>query len=83
MTFRVLFSRRALRDLAGLPRPVQGRVLAKLEQASENPSRFFRRLTDADLLRMRVGDHRVLANVDGRARTIEVLHVAHCRNVYR
>lgn len=82
MSFDVQFSDRARRDLRALPRDLQFRVVAKLEEASGDPARFFRRLTGAGTYRLRVGDYRVLADIDPESRTIKVAHVGHRKNVY-
>jgi mRNA interferase RelE/StbE len=34
-------------------------------------------------LRIRVGDYRVLYEIDDRARTVLVVHIGHRRDVYR
>lgn len=82
MSFGVRFSARAVRDLSALPRAVQTRILFKLAQAAEDPARSFRRLKGAKTYRLRMGEHRVLADLDPVARTINVTHVGHRRNVY-
>lgn len=82
MRFQVQFSERALRDLRSLPRDVQARVVRKLEEAAEDPARFFRRLAGARTYRLRVGDYRVLADIDSGANALRVAHIGHRRNVY-
>lgn len=82
MSFEVVFSPRARKDLAALPLDAQRRVVVKLDEARMDPARFFRRLTGVRAFRMRVGDHRVIADVDGRAKRISVLHVGHRRDIY-
>ena len=82
MSFDVQFSERALRDLRGLPRDAQARVVAKLEEAAADPARFFRRLAGARTYRLRVGDYRVLADIDPESKTIKVAHVGPRKNVY-
>lgn len=82
MTFEVQFSERAIRDLRALPRDLQARVVAKLEEAAGDPARCFRRLAGARTYRLRVGDHRILADIDANDRTIRVSHIGHRKNVY-
>jgi mRNA interferase RelE/StbE len=82
VTFKVRFSERAVRDLHALPRDLQLRVVAKLEEAAGDPARFFRRLAGARTYRLRVGEHRVLADIDAKGRAIKVSHIGHRKNVY-
>src|SRR3990170_3992860 len=46
---------RAVRDLAGLDVAVARRIVAKLEQAAENPLHFFARLAGSDEFKLRIG----------------------------
>jgi len=41
------------------------------------------RLRGRDDWRIRVGDYRIVYGIDDRRRTVEILHVAHRRDVYR
>lgn len=82
MTWRVELSPRAMRDLAGLARGLQAKILKKLEDASREPPRFFRKLAGDAGFRLRVGDDRVLADLDPRTKTIRVHHVGHRKTVY-
>jgi mRNA interferase RelE/StbE len=40
-------------------------------------------LEGSDGYRVRVGDHRVVYQIDDRARTVEIVRIAHRRKVYR
>lgn len=82
MTFEVLLSDRAAKELGKLPRKVQVRLVNKLEQAAEDPARFFRRMTGEDAHRLRVGDYRVLADIGAEDRRILVHRIGHRRTIY-
>jgi len=68
--------------LESLDPPVARRIVAKLEQASGNPDRFFRRLTASDDYKLRIGDYRLLAILAYETRTIVVERVDHRSRVY-
>lgn len=78
----IQWTERALRDLHGLDRSVARRVVSKLEQASENPERYFRRLADSQDYKLRIGDYRLLAILSWEIRTIYVERVDHLSRVY-
>lgn len=82
MRFRVELVPRARRDLAALPPAIGRRVLDKLEEASVDPGRFFLRLRGEGTYRLRVGDLRVLADIDLSRRMIHVYRIGHRKNVY-
>lgn len=80
-TFEVKWTRQALRDLRLLDATVQVRVSLRVEQARQDPLRFFTRLKGERAQRMRVGDWRVIADVRLGERKIVVYAVGHRRNV--
>ena len=82
MPWSIRWTDRAVRDLVRLDDPVRKRVVAKLEQAAEAPSRFFTRLVGADDHRLRVGDYRLLAVLDPSTETILVERVDHRSRIY-
>jgi mRNA interferase RelE/StbE len=80
--WRLEWTPQAVKDLARLESDVARRVLAKLDAASEDPARFFERLTDSPSAKLRVGDYRVLALVLRGERAILVQRVRHRSNLY-
>ena len=78
------FSTKALKQLSKLPGDVQKRVFAKLDFFCQaDLINYAEKLTSSDLgqYRFRVGDYRVLFDVDGTLVTI--LKVGHRREIYR
>jgi mRNA interferase RelE/StbE len=68
-----------------LDRTNQDRVIAALERFAANPdSGDVKALRgQANLLRLRIGDYRVIFGFDPPARAIHIVRVAHRRDVYR
>ncbi len=71
-----------MRDVSRLATTVARRVVRKLEQASEDPARFFTRLVGADEYRLRIGDYRLLAALVHETKTILVERVEHRSRIY-
>ena len=73
----------ALRDLLRLPRLIQKRVAEKIDALAKDP--FPRGSTKLealdDLWRIRIGDYRVVYEIDNRAKTVDVTRIAHRRAV--
>ena len=84
LAYRVTFSERFLRSVQKLPRSVATRVYAKLVllEATPRPP-WAKPLRGFRTFRFRVGDSRVLYDVDDEARTVTVRDVAHRSSVYR
>lgn len=79
---RVELSRRAVKDLAGLDRTMQLRVLRKLDGAAKDPPRFFLPLKGVHGFRMRVGDLRVIADILQKDQVILVAMIGRRESVY-
>lgn len=71
--------------MRNLPTPVVARVLRKIEGLKSNPfPRAAIKLSGAErLYRIRVGEYRVVYEVDARAREVIIHYVRHRRDVYR
>jgi mRNA interferase RelE/StbE len=81
---RILWERRAVRELAGIPRKDQRRVAEAVEGLLENPLRGEPLAAQwKGLRRLRVGRYRVLYGFDGKELLIAVVRVGHRKDVYR
>lgn len=84
MTYRIEFTRAALRQLSTLQRRDSARVLAAIEVLATDPRpQGVKKLVGEDnAWRIRIGDHRVIYEVhDGRLLVV-VFRVGHRRDVY-
>jgi mRNA interferase RelE/StbE len=83
--WQVFIDRDAEKELHGLPRPAQRRVLARIRRLAADPfPPGCRKLTgQEDLYRLRVGVWRVIYHVDRDVVTVLVLRIGHRRDVYR
>ena len=84
MTYEVLILRRAQRELASLSRDAYESVREAVRALSTEPRpRGCQKLTGRPGRRMRVGNYRVIYEIDEPQRRVTVLHVGHRRDVYR
>ena len=81
--YEVILTDSARRDLARLDPSVARRILARLEDLREDPLRKLGRLVNSPLYRLRVGDWRVIVEVNQREVRVLVIKVAHRRSIYR
>jgi mRNA interferase RelE/StbE len=76
--------RRAQKELAQISPGDYERVVEAIRDLANNPRPAgCRKLTGREGWRVRVGDFRVLYEIDDRQRTVTVLHVGNRRDVYR
>ncbi|MBI5855692.1 MAG: type II toxin-antitoxin system RelE/ParE family toxin [Nitrospirae bacterium] len=73
------------KDLQSIPRSVVTRIIARIERLPSDPfPPQSAKLQGAErLYRLRVGDYRIVYEVDSDARHILVQYVRHRRDVYR
>ncbi|TLZ81763.1 MAG: type II toxin-antitoxin system RelE/ParE family toxin [Methanobacteriota archaeon] len=82
MPWSILWTDQAVRDLSRIDPPIARRIVRKVESAAANPLRFFSRLVAADEYKLRVGDYRLLAALDGGSETILIERVDHRSRIY-
>lgn len=83
MNFRLIYTRRAVRDIEGLDPGVKDRIGKTLLRYEKDPLRHAEKLSHSDLgsYRFRVGDYRVVFDLEGEE--IVVLRVGHRREIYK
>jgi mRNA interferase RelE/StbE len=75
---------RAVKELKRLPPDIRNRVLHSVQSLTGDPRPpQCRKLSGREGFRIRVGDYRVLYDVDDSDRSVIILHVAHRSNAYR
>lgn len=82
--YRVAILRRAQKELGALAGDAYVRVrdaIGGLAQDPRPPGCL--KLTGRDGWRIRIGDYRVVYEIDDNGRVVTVLHVGHRRDVYR
>jgi mRNA interferase RelE/StbE len=84
MRHRVFILRRAQREVADLPTESYERIRDRIRQLANNPRPSdCHKLTGRDGWRIRVGDYRVIYEINDKDQSVVVLHVGHRRDVYR
>jgi mRNA interferase RelE/StbE len=75
---------RAKRELGALPIDTYHRLRDAIFALAHEPrAQSSRKLTGREGWRLRVGDYRVLYDIDDVKQTITIVHVGHRRDVYR
>jgi len=80
--YSMVFSDSALKQFEKLERSVQLRISAALERIRVRPQAFLRRLVGKETYRLRVGDYRVIADLEHQRLLILVIEVGHRKNIY-
>ena len=81
--FGVKYSEESLFQLQGLDISVAKRIVKKIENTRSDLHRFFVRLVGRAEYKLRVGDYRVIADIEENRRVIIVRSLGHRKNIYK
>ena len=82
MTYNIIFSDKATRQLEKLDKPIQKRIISALERIRIRPESYVTKLVGDPGFRLRVGDYRVIMDIVKNELQILVLKVGHRKNIY-
>jgi mRNA interferase RelE/StbE len=85
MKYKIEFSPTAESQFKKLPKEVQARLQHRIDTLAENPfPRGVKKLSaEENFYRLRIGDYRIIYQVQGKALFILILKLGHRKNVYR
>jgi mRNA interferase RelE/StbE len=85
MRYEIVIKPTAEKGLDKTPRPLRRRIADALEELRDDPrpEGVAKLAGTEDLWRVRVGDYRIVYEVDDRQATVTILRVAHRKDVYR
>ncbi len=79
--YELIFDPEAVNFLEKLPKELRQRIFNKIISTKENPFHFFERLTARADYKLRIGDYRVIADINSKR--IEITRVGHRKNIYK
>ena len=82
MTYQVIFSDLALKQLNKLDREIGQRIISTLVRIRIRPDAYVKKLVGDEGYRLRVGNYRVILDIDREKLMILVLRIDQRRNVY-
>jgi mRNA interferase RelE/StbE len=83
--YSIVFARSARRELEDLPQLLKTRIMNRIEKVSTNPRPAnVRKLVGSEyLMRLRVGDYRVIYGVYDEQKLVDIIHIRHRGDAYR
>ncbi|MFH1146519.1 MAG: type II toxin-antitoxin system RelE/ParE family toxin [Pseudomonadota bacterium] len=83
MSYRLVYTQKAVRDIDGFDAGVKKRIGTTMLRFKDNPLQYAERLTDPELggYRFRIGDYRVIFDIEGN--DIVVLRAGHRKEIYK
>ncbi len=85
MSYEIIIKRDAKKEIKTLPNNIQINIIEHIYDLKENPrpSGCKKLVGDTDYWRIRVGRYRVIYTIEDEILTIEVIKVAHRKDVYK
>ncbi len=84
MKYQIFILRRAQKELGSLPLSDYERLKQAILKLAENPRPAgYKKLVGREGWRIRVGNYRIIYEIDDREKKILILHIGHRKDVYR
>ena len=80
--YEIVIDEQAIEFLEKMEKPISKRIFKKIQTAKEDPLRFFERLEGRKDYKLRVGDYRIIADINREKKRIEVTQIGHRKNIY-
>lgn len=80
--YEIIFSDKAKIQLKKLERPVQERIIKSLERIRIRPESYITKLVGDPGYKFRVGDYRLIIDINKERLQILVIKVGHRKNIY-
>ena len=81
--YELIFSDISLKQLNKLEKNIQERIISSLERIRIRPESYLIRLVDDPGYKLRVGDYRVIIDLDKTKLIILVIKIVYRKNVYK
>ncbi len=82
MSYNVEIRRPAKKEWAGLQKKIQLRIRGCLLSLKKAPYKNVKKLKDGSGFRAKVGDYRILYNIDAESKTVIVWRIRHRKDAY-
>ena len=84
MIFQIIWSGSAAKELNKLDKTVAKRIFKKVSELSENPYHFeVTKMVGDPYFRLRIGDYRVIFDIQNDMLRILIFNVGHLKKVYK
>lgn len=82
LLYEVIFSQKAKKQLFKLEKVIQSRIISILERIRIRPEAYITKLVGDPGYKLRVGDYRVIMDIDKGKLLILVIRIGYRRNIY-
>ena len=80
--YEIIYSKDAEKFLDKLPQEQRERIINTIERARVRPDHYFERLVGDKASKLRIGDYRIIADIDNGQLLILIIKIGHRKNIY-
>lgn len=80
--YEIIFSEKAKKQFLKLEKDIQRRIISSLDRIKFRPETYVTKLMGDIAYRLRIGDYRVIMDIDKGKLIILIIKVGHRRNIY-
>ena len=81
--YEIIFSQKAKKQLFKLKKNIQERIITALERIRIRPEAYITKLVGDPGYKLRVGDYRLIMDIDNNNLLILIIKVGHRKNIYK
>ncbi|PIN98235.1 MAG: cytotoxic translational repressor of toxin-antitoxin stability system [Candidatus Diapherotrites archaeon CG10_big_fil_rev_8_21_14_0_10_31_34] len=81
--YQIIFSSKAKKQYLKLEKSVQKRISNSLRRLRFNPERHLTKLVEIEAYRLRVGDYRLILELEKDRLIITIIQLEHRKNIYK
>jgi len=82
LLYEIVFSQKAKKQLFKLERSIQERIISALERIRIRPESYITKLVGDPGYKLRVGDYRLIMDIDKGKLLVLVIKIGHRKNIY-
>ena len=80
--YELKFDKKATDFLNKLEKDIKERIWNRIQQCKLNPFHYLEHLEEIEGFKLRVGDYRVIIDVDRTNQILHILKIGHRKNIY-
>jgi mRNA interferase RelE/StbE len=81
--YELKYSEKSLRQLEKFDLTLRDRILKSLERIRIRPYSFIKRIVGSSYFRLRVGDYRIILDIQNKVLIIHIVEVGHRKKIYK
>ena len=81
--YEIIIDKHVLKKIEKLPKEVQSRIFNALERIRIRPEAYVTKLVGEQAYKLRVGDYRIILDIQKDKLIILVINVGHRKNIYK